>query len=138
MSRRHADLVDVVRRDDVPEQFLWRERLYQVREVLAHWVEAGRWWSSVTTKALVTGDGLSRGGGTAAALASSPSWARGDGAGIVPPPVPEDMLGTASLDDGEREFWRVEAHAGRSSPAGVFDLCFDWSAGRWQLVRVVD
>lgn len=137
MSRRHADPVDVVRRDDAPEQFLWHERLYQVREVLAHWVEAGRWWSSVTTKALVAGDGLSRRRG-AVALAPSPSWARGDGADIVPSPQAEDVLGTAPLDDGEREFWRVEARAGRSSPAGVFDLCFDWSAGHWQLVRVVD
>jgi hypothetical protein len=138
MSRRHADLVDVVRRDDAPDQFLWRERLYQVREVLAHWVEAGRWWSSVTTKALVTGDGLSRKAGAAAALASSPSWARGDGIDISPSPEAEDVLGSAPLDDGEREFWRVEARVGRSSPAGVFDLCFDWSAGRWQLIRVVD
>lgn len=138
MSRCHADLVDVVRRDDAPGQFLWRERLYQVREVLAHWVEAGRWWSSVTTKAIVAGDRLSHGEGTAVALAPSPSWARGDGADIAPTPVMEDVSGAASLDDGEREFWRVEARAGRSSPAGVFDLCFDWSAGRWQLVRVVD
>jgi hypothetical protein len=52
--------------------------------------------------------------------------------------VAEDVLSATSLDDGEREFWRVEAWAGRSSPVGVFDLCFDWSAGRWQLVRVVD
>jgi hypothetical protein len=137
MSRRHADHVDVVRRDEAPDQFLWRERLYQVREVLAHWVEAGRWWSSATTKAIVAGDRLSRGEGRAATLAPSPSWARGDGA-TAPSPVPEDAWGTRSLDDGEREFWRVEARAGRSSPAGVFDLCFDWSAGRWQLVRVVD
>jgi hypothetical protein len=138
MSRRHADPVDVVRRDDAPEQFLWRERLYQVREVLAHWVEAGRWWSSVTTKAIVAGDRLSRGEGKSVALAPSPSWARGDGADTASPPVAEDVLSATSLDDGEREFWRVEAWAGRSSPVGVFDLCFDWSAGRWQLVRVVD
>jgi hypothetical protein len=138
MSRRHADLVDVFRRDDAPEQFLWHERLYQVREVLAHWVEAGRWWSSVTTKALVAGDGLSRRESARVALAPSPSWARGDGADAGPSPETEDAFGTAPLDDGEREFWRVEARAGRSSPPGVFDLCFDWSAGRWQLVRVVD
>ena len=25
-------------------QFLWRDRLYVVRAVLAHWVEAGAWW----------------------------------------------------------------------------------------------
>ena len=94
MSRRHADPVDVVRRDDAPEQFLWHERLYQVREVLAHWVEAGRWWSSVTSKALVTGDGLSRKEG-AVAPAPSPSWARGDVADIVPSSETEDVLANA-------------------------------------------
>lgn len=26
-----------------PQQFLWRGRLWQVREVVAHWVEAGAW-----------------------------------------------------------------------------------------------
>ena len=138
MSRCHADPVDVVRRDDAPEQFLWRERLYQVGEVLSHWVEAGRWWSSVTTKAIVSGDRLSRGDGSAVARASSPSWARGDDDPGAAPPAAEDGLGVAVIDDGEREFWRVEARAGRSASTGVFDLCFDWSAGRWQLVRVVD
>ena len=27
-----------------PDQFLWRGRLWQVREVIAHWVESGAWW----------------------------------------------------------------------------------------------
>ncbi len=27
-----------------PVQFLWRGRLYLVRAVLAHWVEARAWW----------------------------------------------------------------------------------------------
>lgn len=27
-----------------PQQFLWRGRLWQVREVLAHWMETGAWW----------------------------------------------------------------------------------------------
>jgi hypothetical protein len=30
--------------DDGPQQFLWRGRLWQVREIVAHWVEAGAWW----------------------------------------------------------------------------------------------
>lgn len=42
------------------------------------------------------------------------------------------------LDDGEREFWRVAAGAGRLGNTGVFDLCFDWSQGRWTVVRVQD
>jgi len=27
-----------------PRQFLWRRRLYLVRDVLAYWVESSRWW----------------------------------------------------------------------------------------------
>lgn len=30
--------------EDGPQQFLWRGRLWQVREILAHWVETGAWW----------------------------------------------------------------------------------------------
>ena len=39
-----TELVEVRRRDDVPEQFIWRGRLYLVQEVLARWTESGRWW----------------------------------------------------------------------------------------------
>lgn len=43
--RQYDDPVEV-RRDerDGPDQFLWRGRLWKVREVLAHWVETGPWW----------------------------------------------------------------------------------------------
>jgi hypothetical protein len=44
MSRRYADPVEVQRRDADPTQFLWRDRLYVVRTVLARWSECGRWW----------------------------------------------------------------------------------------------
>jgi len=44
MSRRVREPVDVVRRDDAPAQFLWRGRLFAVREVLARWSETGAWW----------------------------------------------------------------------------------------------
>ena len=37
----------------------------------------------------------------------------------------------------ERELWRVEAGRG-SSISGVFELSFDWSDGRWQLVGCAD
>lgn len=36
----------------------------------------------------------------------------------------------------ERELWRVEA--GRMETTGVFDLSFDWTDGRWQLVGCAD
>jgi hypothetical protein len=29
---------------DAPQQFLWRGRLWQVRSIVAHWVETGAWW----------------------------------------------------------------------------------------------
>jgi hypothetical protein len=41
----------------------------------------------------------------------------------------------------EREVWRVEASAGRSSGSGVYDLSFDWGAPAdrsWTLVRAMD
>jgi hypothetical protein len=98
---RHGEPVEVRRRDDAPEQFLWRGRLYLVQAVLARWTESGGWWRGDVTPVL-------------------------DG----------------SLDDGERDWWRVEAGSGRlealSAGTGVYDLCFDWSRGAWSLARVMD
>jgi hypothetical protein len=49
--RRYDDPVEVRKagagdtgNNEDPEQFLWRGRLWQVREVVAHWVETGAWW----------------------------------------------------------------------------------------------
>ena len=62
----------------------------------------------------------------------------------------ESTSGTASDPVAERELWRVEAGRGapaprRTTPAddepqtyGVFDLSFDWTDGRWQLVGCLD
>jgi hypothetical protein len=109
MTRLHTDSIEVRRHDDAPEQFLWRGRLYVVREVLARWTEAGGWWRGAAMRSLTAGD-------------SRP-----------------DLAGSAAgIDDGERDWWRVEAAAGRSSGTGVYDLCFDWSRGGWSLARVLD
>lgn len=134
--RRYDDPVEV-RRGMVtgiegPEQFLWRGRLWKVRTVLAHWVETGPWWQSAGVRAVVGSEDL------------APQGVGGDG---VSAGVAGDLL-------GERELWRVEAGRGPASgpasgptsgPAsdpgeggGVFDLAFDWSDGRWQLVGCVD
>lgn len=43
--RRYAVPVEVSCRDGQPQQLLWHERLYVVREVLAHWVRTAQWWS---------------------------------------------------------------------------------------------
>jgi hypothetical protein len=42
--RRYDDPVEVRKHDETPDQFLWRGRLWQVREVVSHWVETGSWW----------------------------------------------------------------------------------------------
>jgi hypothetical protein len=58
--RAYDDLVEVRKApldsladasEDGPEQFLWRGRLWQVREVIAHWVETGAWWVKDVTAA---------------------------------------------------------------------------------------
>lgn len=110
---RHYDDPVEVRRGEAedPEQFLWRGRLWKVRAVVAHWVETGPWWQGSTS-----------------------------GAG------PD----TATDPVAERELWRVEAGRGaqfsqqpvhadaEQGTYGVFDLSFDWTDGRWQLVGCLD
>ncbi len=138
MGRRHAEPVEVRRRDGVPEQFLWRSRLYVVRDVLEHWFESSRWWASERAMVLASGSdtGEAVGGLTLTPMPASPRWAQrawGEPApdvGVSAVPVP--------LDDAEQEFWRVEARAGSGASPGVYDLSFDWSSGCWLLVEVHD
>ena len=113
MSRLHSDVVEVARSDDLPAQFLWRGLLYVVREVLARWTESGGWWRR------------------AAVLAVSDGGSAGAGAGSGPGEP-------ASLDDGEQDWFRVEASAGRAAGTGVYDLCFHTATGSWSLARVLD
>ena len=123
MTRRYDDPIDVRRRDEVPVEFLWRGRLYVVRDVLSHWVETGPWWRSGGVRAAYAGETV---GEPTDRLGSEPAGgtARGETA--------------LALDPGEREMWRVEAGAGRSHGTGVFDLCFDWGAGAWTLAHALD
>jgi hypothetical protein len=116
--RRYDDPVEVRKgADEDPDQFLWRGRLWQVREVVAHWVETGAWWARRPAERGATQGADDSGGG-----------------------VDTDLL-------REREVWRVTAARGRvaalQSPEhdpgyGVFDLVFSWSEGSWQLVRALD
>jgi len=110
MTRRYDDPVDVRRRDEDPAEFLWRGRHYAVREVLAHWVETGTWWRTPVTSSV----------GTAGSSALAPETA------------------DSSVLSAEREVWRVEATPGRQHGVGIYDLCFDWSAGGWTLLRSHD
>lgn len=108
--RTYDDEVDV-RGEPAPRQFLWRGRLYVVRDVLSHWYERTAWWDGAAARAT-----------------------RGDGeAPVVPERAGAERVGA------EREVWRVEASAGRSAGSGVFDLALTGSGpGSWRLLRAVD
>ena len=116
MSRRHVDPVEVHTRvapaGPVPDQFLWRGRLYLVREVLARWTESGSWWRGTAVRAFTSGGAVT---GSAA---------------------------PAVLDDSETQWWRVEADSGRlaalSAGPGVYDMCFTERTASWMLKRVMD
>ena len=138
MSRLHTDAVEVRRRDDEPAEFLWRGRLYVVREVLARWTESGGWWRASAVSALSSGDasGAVPAPLETAPLPPSPKWAQR--AWGEPAPDVGACVAPAGVDDGERDWWRVEAGPGRAVGSGVYDLCFDWSRGAWSLARVLD
>jgi hypothetical protein len=42
------------------------------------------------------------------------------------------------VDEHGREVWRVEAHAGRTSSPGVYDLAYDEAGSTWTLARALD
>jgi len=131
MSRRYDEQVEVrrglVAGAEAPAQFLWRDRLFLVQAVLAHWVETGPWWRSAAARAVQGVEAE----GTVDPPGRRPGGPGGPGAG-----GPGGALGV--LDDGEREVWRVEAGAGRWSPSGVFDLATDVADGTWVLRRAHD
>jgi hypothetical protein len=115
VSRLHTDAVEVARSDDLPAQFLWRGRLYVVCEVLDRWTESGGWWRQAAV--LAVSDGQS----AAPAAPGGPAESE-----------------SVSLDDGEQDWFRVEAGAGRAAGTGVYDLCFHTATGGWSLARVLD
>lgn len=133
--RSYDDVVDVrrglVAGQEAPEQFIWRGRLWVVRDVVAHWVETGAWWEQAGVAALL---GVGSEGDTNDTV---------DGLDVLD----GTRLGADLL--GERDVWRVEAGRGRGRLAagpgrrtdagtGVFDLAFDWADARWRLVGCMD
>ena len=44
MTRKVAAEIEVRLREEDPEQFLWKGRLYQVKAVLSRWRERCEWW----------------------------------------------------------------------------------------------
>ena len=105
-------------RQEGPEQFLWRGRLWKVCDVVGHWVETGPWWQSSGVHAVLGSDTGTDTGGTGTATLTAP-----------------DLV-------AEREVWRVEAARGLAAAGtegrGVFDLVLDWTDGSWRLARCVD
>jgi hypothetical protein len=105
--------------EQVPTAFLWRGRLYVVRDVLGHWSQRRPWWR----EALDPREDVDPG-----------EWSvDGDGARVV------GSLRTAA--DLEQDVWRVEASPGRLHQAGVYDLACEGrgdAPGSWRLLRVAD
>ena len=55
MTRLQTEPVQVHRREEQPDQFLWKGRLYVIHEVLSRWTESGGWWSGTALRALTAG-----------------------------------------------------------------------------------
>lgn len=138
MVRRYEDPVEVrtaAGDDDRPVGFLWRGRLYVVRDVLGHWRERRAWWTSAAALA-VHGEGADPGQARAGAV----PVAGAPGAAPVEGPFPGVSTAGEALS-GEREVWRVEASRGRVHGTGVFDLCREVPGpvgDAWRLLRVAD
>lgn len=119
MVRRYEDPIDVSARSAGaartfgadPQAFIWRGRLHAVLAVQDRWTERREWWRD-------------RPGEQPASEALVPSG----------PAVPAGELVP------ERRVWRVEASAGRSAGAGVFELGLDGidENGPWVLLRAQD
>ncbi len=107
----------------VGNQFLWRSRIYVVRNVLAHWVESGTWWTSLQRQS----------------KSRAVPNASLDG-------VPVEASITRDVGATERWVWRVEAAAGSSAPIGVYDVACEirgadsaeLAQGQWRLARALD
>ncbi|HEX7462504.1 MAG TPA: DUF6504 family protein [Dermatophilaceae bacterium] len=94
--------------DPTPSAFLWRGRLYVVRDVIGHWRERRAWWREALDPD--EGDSDTRRG----------------------------MSAEHGPDCLEQEVWRVEASAGRLAGTGVYDLGMNGPARGWRLLRVAD
>ena len=111
--RRYDDPVEVRKgADEDPDQFLWRGRLWQVREVVAHWVETGAWWARRPAAPGAVDTDL---------LREREVWRVAAARGRVA----AAQSAVAQSPENDPGF-------------GVFDLVLSWSEGSWQLVRAMD
>jgi hypothetical protein len=149
MVRRYEDPVEVRPTPDgeEPGSFLWRGRLYVVRDVLGHWRERRAWWTSTAARAL---HGEGAGGEPATDQEMRPGEVGpGGAAATVAGGMAASTASTALA--AEREVWRVEASRGQVHGSGVFELSRDVGSGglagtagaggradAWRLVCVAD
>ncbi|MGN6611588.1 MAG: DUF6504 family protein [Angustibacter sp.] len=154
MVRRYDELIEVRTApgagdregtDDgpaAPVAFVWRDRLYVVRSVVSHWYERRVWWRETAASALL---GLR----SDVQLAAQGAAVTGrSSATLLEPALAGSDRSGAAVAPAEREVWRVEAAAGRSSPVGVYDLVLDPAIdpvdpagdgpGTWRLARLSD
>ncbi len=168
--RRYDELIEVrrglVAGQEAPEQFIWRDRLWVVRDVVSHWVETGAWWDQAGISALLgvgsdwsDGSKGSKGSGGSGGFGGFGGSEPTGSGGVTAVPLGADLL-------AESERWRVEAMGGlqrrsrtdrlkkprdsQSGPPrsagdddvdrgyGVFDLAFDWVDARWRLLGCAD
>ncbi|PWJ53695.1 hypothetical protein SAMN06264364_11198 [Quadrisphaera granulorum] len=129
MSRSFDEVVHVKVEQGEPEAptaFVWRGRLFVVREVLATWSSRLPWWQGVEARALR---------GEAVEVRGSSALVRQPGSRAAGPAADEQV-------------WRVAASAGFGVEPGTFELACapaestDTSGSTaeacWRLVRVVD
>lgn len=104
-----------------PASFIWRDRVYVVREILGYWRERRAWWSAAAARAV-----------------------HGDVLGDVLGPVSGSAGGLRVAIDYEREVWRVEARGPRTVGTGVYDISREASevpgeaSPAWHLLAVAD
>ena len=112
-----------------PAQFLWHGRLWVVREVVAHWVETGPWWSSAGARAVI-GSEEAEPGPTTDLLPEREVWRVEAGPGMSSPGMSGPGMSGPGMSGPGR--------AGQARGTGIFDLSFDWAEGCWQLVGCLD
>lgn len=97
-----------------PQQFLWRGRLFMVRTVLDHWTESGTWCLAPVVRA-----------GSAGFVTEADARPR-----VLAVLDAEQALVAVGE---QRDFWLVEAAAGRHAAAGVYELSCDQASTQWAL-----
>ncbi len=115
---------------EAPAQFLWRNRLWVIKDVQTRWMETTPWWDGCGVQVL-RGD-ADRNGADEGLTDENPAGenpAGGNPAGRSP--ADNDLL-------AEEEIWRVVATKGRQGSDGVYELSHAQSTGEWRLRAVMD